>query len=42
MRTLFGTDGIRGVAGAYPLDDDTVSRTLNGWIRLVVPAEEGS
>jgi len=22
--------------------DDTVSRTLNGWIRLVVPAEEGS
>src|SRR5258706_1716911 len=26
MRALFGTDGIRGVAGAYPLDDDTVSR----------------
>jgi phosphoglucosamine mutase len=26
MRRLFGTDGIRGVAGVPPLDDDTVSR----------------
>ena len=25
MRKLFGTDGIRGVAGEYPLDDKTVS-----------------
>src|SRR5579859_2901693 len=24
MRKLFGTDGIRGVAGEYPLDDKTV------------------
>lgn len=26
MRKLFGTDGIRGVAGQYPLDTDTVFR----------------
>jgi phosphoglucosamine mutase len=26
VRHLFGTDGIRGVAGAYPLDDATVSK----------------
>ena len=26
MRKLFGTDGIRGVAGQYPLDRDTVYR----------------
>jgi phosphoglucosamine mutase len=26
MRSLFGTDGIRGKAGAYPLDPATVSR----------------
>src|SRR5579859_1751634 len=25
MRKLFGTDGIRGIAGEYPLDDRTVS-----------------
>ena len=24
MRKLFGTDGIRGRAGEFPLDDDTV------------------
>ena len=27
MRKLFGTDGIRGVAGEFPLDDATV-RTI--------------
>ncbi len=26
MKRLFGTDGIRGVAGEYPLDDATVTR----------------
>ncbi len=26
MRSLFGTDGIRGRAGTYPLDDETVGR----------------
>lgn len=26
MGTLFGTDGIRGIAGEPPLDDDTVER----------------
>ncbi len=34
-RTLFGTDGIRGVAGNYPLDRDTahaVGAALGSWI----------
>ncbi len=34
-RTLFGTDGIRGVAGTYPLDHDTaraVGAALGKWI----------
>jgi phosphoglucosamine mutase len=35
-RTLFGTDGIRGVAGEYPLDGRTVRATgaaLGRWVR---------
>ena len=30
MRKLFGTDGIRGVAGEYPLDKKTVLRSTWG------------
>ena len=26
MKRLFGTDGIRGLAGEYPLDEPTVTR----------------
>ncbi len=36
-RALFGTDGIRGVAGEYPLDRKTVTATgfaLGAWIAL--------
>ncbi|HUS19492.1 MAG TPA: phosphoglucosamine mutase [Terriglobales bacterium] len=45
MRKLFGTDGIRGVAGQYPLDTDTVFRIgsalghhlkVNGPVRVVI------
>ena len=35
-RQLFGTDGIRGVAGQYPLDEPTVfaiGRALGHWLR---------
>ena len=34
---LFGTDGIRGVPGEYPLDDQTlywVGRSIGGYLRL--------
>ncbi|HZP33883.1 MAG TPA: phosphoglucosamine mutase [Candidatus Acidoferrales bacterium] len=36
-KELFGTDGIRGVAGEYPLDDQTlywVGRSIGGYLRL--------
>jgi phosphoglucosamine mutase len=39
MRRLFGTDGIRGVAGIPPLDDDTVSRIGAALVAALV--EEG-
>ena len=36
-KELFGTDGIRGIPGEYPLDDQTlywVGRSIGGYIRL--------
>jgi phosphoglucosamine mutase len=41
MRTLFGTDGIRGEAGAPPLDDETVSRIGAALVAALVDAEMG-
>ncbi len=41
MRTLFGTDGIRGQAGAPPLDDETVSRIGAVLVAALVDAEMG-
>ncbi len=41
---LFGTDGIRGVAGEYPLDDATVyaiGRALGQFLRRGNPVERG-
>ena len=35
-KELFGTDGIRGIPGEYPLDDRTlywVGRSLGGYLR---------
>src|SRR5580704_763760 len=36
-KELFGTDGIRGIPGEYPLDDTTlywVGRSIGGYLRL--------
>src|SRR5579864_8895938 len=36
-KQLFGTDGIRGIPGEYPLDDQTlywVGRSIGGYLRL--------
>ena len=36
-KELFGTDGIRGVPGEYPLDDQTlhwIGRSIGGYLRL--------
>lgn len=41
MRTLFGTDGIRGQAGSPPLDDETVSRIGAALVAALVDAEMG-
>ncbi len=41
MRTLFGTDGIRGKAGTPPLDDETVSRIGTALVAALVDAEMG-
>ena len=41
MRTLFGTDGIRGEAGSPPLDDDTVSRVGTALVAALIDAEMG-
>jgi phosphoglucosamine mutase len=41
MRTLFGTDGIRGEAGSPPLDDETVSRIGAALVAALVDAEMG-
>src|SRR4051812_10838982 len=38
---LFGTDGIRGTAGAYPLDPATVRRVGAALVRAL-PAVDGS
>jgi phosphoglucosamine mutase len=37
-KRLFGTDGIRGVAGAWPLDPPTVSRLGAALVRTSTPA----
>ncbi len=42
-RQLFGTDGIRGVAGKYPLDPETIfaaGASLGAWCREHSPAGE--
>ena len=41
MRTLFGTDGIRGEAGSPPLDDATVSRVGAALVAALVDADLG-
>ncbi len=41
MRAFFGTDGIRGEAGAPPLDDETVSRIGAALVAALVDAEMG-
>jgi phosphoglucosamine mutase len=41
MRSLFGTDGIRGEAGVPPLDDETVSRIGAALVAALVDAEMG-
>src|SRR5260370_14952810 len=35
MARLFGTDGIRGKAGVYPLDHETVARLGAGLVRAM-------
>src|SRR4051812_13829646 len=35
MRRLFGTDGVRGKAGAYPLDHETVARVGAALVRAM-------
>src|SRR5579862_6904522 len=40
-KTLFGTDGIRGIPGEYPLDDQTlywVGRSLGAYLRREQPS----
>jgi phosphoglucosamine mutase len=37
MQRLFGTDGIRGTAGVYPLDDETIARVGAALIRAIAP-----
>src|SRR5215211_834068 len=38
MKRLFGTDGIRGKAGDYPLDHETVARLGAALVRALRPA----
>ena len=38
---LFGTDGIRGTAGAAPLDPPTVRRIGAAIVKVLEPAETG-
>src|SRR3954471_7529819 len=40
MRRLFGTDGVRGKAGTYPLDHETVAR-LGAALGRAMRAESG-
>jgi phosphoglucosamine mutase len=42
MSRLFGTDGVRGKAGEYPLDHDTVARLGAALVRAMRPREAGS
>ena len=35
MKRLFGTDGVRSLAGAYPLDDETVGRIGGALVRCL-------
>jgi phosphoglucosamine mutase len=39
MARLFGTDGVRGTAGKYPLDADTVARLGAALVRALPPGE---
>jgi len=39
---LFGTDGVRGKAGAYPLDHETVARLGAALVRAMRPSAERS
>ena len=39
MARLFGTDGVRGKAGAYPLDPPTVRRLGAAFVRYKVGSE---
>jgi phosphoglucosamine mutase len=39
MARLFGTDGVRGTAGKYPLDTDTVARLGAALVRALPPGE---
>ncbi|MGH9410921.1 MAG: phosphoglucosamine mutase [Vicinamibacterales bacterium] len=41
MSRLFGTDGVRGRAGEYPLDHDTVARLGAALVRAMGPREAG-
>ena len=41
MQRLFGTDGVRGKAGDYPLDHDTVARLGAALVRAMRPAADG-
>ena len=39
MSRLFGTDGVRGTAGRYPLDRDTVARLGAALVRVLAPPD---
>src|SRR3954454_11649188 len=41
MSRLFGTDGVRGKAGDYPLDHETVARLGAALVRALSGAERG-
>src|SRR6478672_12540905 len=41
MTRLFGTDGVRGKAGEYPLDHETVARLGAALVRALGGAERG-
>src|SRR5688572_10751047 len=40
MKRLFGTDGVRGKAGEYPLDHETVARLGAALVRAMRPSTE--
>src|SRR6188768_1526672 len=40
MTRLFGTDGVRGKAGVYPLDHETVARLGAALVRAMGPSTE--